>query len=38
MGTGMFGAAGVLGFLALAALTTCFILALDGSCRPGWPP
>jgi uncharacterized membrane protein YqjE len=28
-GAGLFGAAAVLGFLALAALTTCFILALD---------
>jgi uncharacterized membrane protein YqjE len=35
MGAGLFGAAGVLGFLALAALTTCFILALDGV-MPAW--
>lgn len=27
-GAGMFGGAGVLGFLALAALTACFVLAL----------
>jgi len=35
MGAGMFGAAGALGFLALAALTTCFILALD-AVMPAW--
>jgi uncharacterized membrane protein YqjE len=29
MGAGMFGGAGVVGFLALAALTTCLIAALD---------
>ena len=28
-GAGLFGAAGVVGLLALAALATCFILALD---------
>jgi hypothetical protein len=35
VGAGLFGAAGVLGFLALAALTTCFILALD-AVMPAW--
>jgi uncharacterized membrane protein YqjE len=35
MGAGLFGAAGALGFLALAALTTCFILALDAA-MPAW--
>jgi uncharacterized membrane protein YqjE len=34
-GAGMFGAAGVLGFLALAALTAFFILLLDGAV-PNW--
>jgi uncharacterized membrane protein YqjE len=34
-GAGLFGAAGTLGFLALAALTTCFILALDAA-MPAW--
>jgi uncharacterized membrane protein YqjE len=34
-GAGLFGGAGVLGFLALAALTTCFILALD-AVMPAW--
>jgi hypothetical protein len=35
MGAGLFGAAGAIGFLALAALTTCFILALD-AVMPAW--
>jgi hypothetical protein len=35
MGAGLFGAAGVIGFLALAALTTCLILALDAA-MPAW--
>ena len=35
VGAGLFGAAGVLGFLALAALTTCFILAL-AAVMPAW--
>jgi uncharacterized membrane protein YqjE len=35
MGAGLFGAAGVLGFLALAALTTCIILALN-EIMPAW--
>jgi uncharacterized membrane protein YqjE len=35
MGAGLFGAAGAIGFLALAALTTCFILALD-AVLPAW--
>jgi hypothetical protein len=35
MGAGLFGAAGTIGFLALAALTTCFILALD-AVLPAW--
>jgi uncharacterized membrane protein YqjE len=34
-GAGMFGGAGVLGFLALAALTTAIILALD-AVLPAW--
>ncbi|MEA2403643.1 MAG: hypothetical protein QOE08_290 [Thermoleophilaceae bacterium] len=34
-GAGMFGAAGVLGFLALGALTAFFILLLDGAV-PNW--
>ena len=34
-GAGLFGAAGAIGFLALAALTTCFILALD-AVLPAW--
>jgi uncharacterized membrane protein YqjE len=32
---GLFGAAGAIGLLALAALTTCFILALDAA-MPAW--
>jgi uncharacterized membrane protein YqjE len=35
VGFGMWGAAGVVGFLALGALTTFFILALDGAI-PNW--
>jgi hypothetical protein len=35
MGAGLFGAAGAIGLLALAALTTCFILALD-AVLPAW--
>jgi hypothetical protein len=35
MGAGLFGAAGAIGFLALAALTACFILALD-AVLPAW--
>jgi uncharacterized membrane protein YqjE len=35
MGAGLFGGAGAIGFLALAALTTCFILALDAA-LPAW--
>jgi uncharacterized membrane protein YqjE len=35
MGAGLFGAAGAIGFLALAALTTCVILALD-AVMPAW--
>jgi uncharacterized membrane protein YqjE len=35
MGAGLFGAAGVVGLLALAALTTCLILALDAA-MPAW--
>jgi uncharacterized membrane protein YqjE len=35
IGAGLFGAAGAIGFLALAALTTCFILALDAA-MPAW--
>jgi hypothetical protein len=34
---GLFGAAGAIGLLAAAALTTCFILPSTRSCRPGWP-
>jgi uncharacterized membrane protein YqjE len=34
-GLGMWGAAGVTGLLALGALTTAFILALDGA-LPNW--
>jgi Putative Actinobacterial Holin-X, holin superfamily III len=34
-GAGLFGAAGAIGFLALAALTTCLILALDAA-MPAW--
>ena len=35
MGAGMFGAAGIIGFLALASLTACIILAL-ATFLPGW--
>jgi uncharacterized protein YacL len=35
MGAGLFGGAGAIGLLALAALTTCFILALDAA-MPAW--
>jgi uncharacterized membrane protein YqjE len=35
MGAGLFGAAAAIGLLALAALTTCFILALD-AVMPAW--
>jgi uncharacterized membrane protein YqjE len=35
MGAGLFGAAGVVGLLALAALTACFILALN-AVIPAW--
>jgi len=35
LGAGLFGAAGAIGFLALAALTTCLILALDAA-MPAW--
>jgi hypothetical protein len=35
MGAGLFGAAGVVGLLALAALTACFILALN-AVMPAW--
>jgi hypothetical protein len=35
MGAGLFGAAGVIGLLAAAALTACFILALD-ALMPAW--
>jgi uncharacterized membrane protein YqjE len=35
VGAGLFGAAGAIGLLALAALTTCFILALD-AVMPAW--
>ena len=35
IGAGLFGAAGAIGFLALAALTTCIILALD-AVMPAW--
>jgi hypothetical protein len=34
-GVGLFGAAGAIGLLAAAALTTCFILALD-AVMPAW--
>src|SRR5215216_2104115 len=34
-GAGLFGGAGAIGFLALAALTTCFILALN-AVMPAW--
>ena len=34
-GAGMFGAAGVIGFLALGALTAFFIMLLDGA-LPNW--
>jgi uncharacterized membrane protein YqjE len=34
-GAGLFGAAGAIGFLALAALTACFLLALD-AVMPAW--
>ena len=34
-GAGMFGGAGIVGFLALAALTAAFILLLDGAV-PNW--
>jgi Putative Actinobacterial Holin-X, holin superfamily III len=34
-GAGFFGAAGAIGLLAAAALTTCFILALD-AVMPAW--
>jgi uncharacterized membrane protein YqjE len=35
IGAGLFGAAGAVGLLALAALTTCVILALD-AVMPAW--
>jgi hypothetical protein len=35
LGAGLFGAAGVIGLLAAAALTACFILALDAA-MPAW--
>ena len=35
IGAGMFGAAGIVGLLALGALTACFILALD-TAMAGW--
>ena len=35
MGAGLFGAAGAIGLLGAAALTTCFILALD-AVMPAW--
>jgi uncharacterized membrane protein YqjE len=35
IGAGLFGAAAAIGFLALAALTTCIILALD-AVLPAW--
>ena len=35
IGAGLFGAAAAIGFLALAALTTCVILALD-AVLPAW--
>ena len=34
-GAGMFGGAGVMGFLALGALTAAFIMLLDGA-MPNW--
>ncbi len=34
-GAGMFGAAGIIGFLALGALTAFFIMLLDGA-LPNW--
>jgi hypothetical protein len=34
-GAGLFGAAGVIGLLGAAALTTCFVLALD-AVMPAW--
>ena len=34
IGAGLFGGAGVFGFLALAALTTCFIVALSEVIHP----
>ena len=34
-GAGMFGGAGVIGFLALGALTAAFIMLLDGA-MPNW--
>jgi hypothetical protein len=34
-GAGLLGAAGAVGFLALAALTTCLVLALDAA-MPAW--
>ena len=33
IGAGMFGAAGIVGLLALGALTACLILALDGAMK-----
>ena len=33
LGAGMFGAAGIVGLLALGALTACLILALDGTMK-----
>ena len=36
-GAGLFGAAGAIGLLGAAALTTCFILALHAVMPPGWP-
>jgi uncharacterized membrane protein YqjE len=35
IGAGLFGGAAAIGLLALAALTTCFILALDAA-MPAW--
>ena len=35
LGAGLFGAAGAIGLLAAAALTACFILALD-AVMPAW--
>ena len=34
-GAGIFGAAGVIGLLALGSLTACFVMALDEA-MPGW--